>query len=283
MKNNSKIKLYTILISCTATLLCLVACSGKKEEAPNQNPQSDVKYEESTLPDEFVFPGETTTRDDTAGTADGETSASPNAAKVKSVSDYLFGYIDITEYEEKISNTNDTYAIDYIFTGDTDSSDINLLSELTIGTEKISVTFPVSASELIQNGFTWLSDEDAKTVIPPDGDSILTLCTPETLEIIGFVTKNSGKANITAADASITGIMLTSFNNFTAFGGINGTTELGNVISLIGSPDIISVSATGKELSVMLSYTDKNGSSMTILGDGATREIIAVYVVSNNA
>ncbi len=274
-----KTMLAKTLVSCMAVLLCFSSCSDKKEESGKTEALPPSEYEESSLPDGFVFPGESPIPNDIS-LPEGMTDTQTYTKKAMSVAAYISENADLSGFEEYTNEKEGSCTIDYIRAKDTDIPARNLTADITIGTEKLAISFPTNATELLEKGFTWINQNDSETTLEPD--DILTLCTPEEKEIFGFVVGNS--TPVTASEADISGMMLTSYNNFTTSFGITGSTKIGEALNLAGLPDMISINATFEGTSVILEYADaESGVSVTIFADGDTGDIIAVYLMGNKA
>ena len=266
-------KSYKYLLALTA-IFFLASCSDNSADNTQTEIQPPVNYEDSALPDEFVFPGEAPLQ--TESTASQEKDTASYADKAKSIAEYIAKHIDFSYYEAYMSQSEDGCIIDCIPAENADIPFHSIPLSINAGTEKLDITFPVSTESLLEKGFTFTDEQSAAAVAIPGEETMFTLCTSETKEMITFITVNNSIESISVKEAEISGVMLTSFNNFEV-NGFAAKNDLGVALDFFGHPNAASVNVNGEECSVMLIYgSGENTASLTVLADGDTKEVIAV-------
>lgn len=261
---------HTIVVT-LAILTCLCLYSCKEEKDLTQPP---VQYTESdtSVPDEFVYPGESTAQ----GISNAVTQEEKDRERANKVVSDISDYVDLTNYQEPVSAYDDGYSLYYTALQEAKNGSLPEFL-FTLGTEKVSVKLPADITALLDAGFTVMGDVNGETSVDGGGTVLVTMCTPETSEIFGFSAQNDKDTPQTVSELGLGTLTLTSFNNYTAFGALSGTSDIKAVTQILGAPHFMVITAAADECSVMLEYSSDKG-TVLVLADGDTGGLIALNV-----
>ncbi len=262
------------LALCLAIVPTMFACSEKEEETKVTNEEKVENYETPAIPDEFVFPGESV-----QSSSDGAVTAEKSSKELGvEASEYIMSFVDASKYLEPVI-TDDTsgYYSEYYILNPQFHENRSFDYSFLLGTEKAEITLPVSIGELLERGFTVYGPTNADTVALPDTEVVVTLCTPESQEIMGFAAYNDTDTDKTIGELMLDAVTLLPMNNFTAFGGISHESDFDAITEVLGSPDAVLISSADGECSIIVAYEDNEaGYSVSVLADGVLKEIVAI-------
>ena len=267
-----KFRIALFVLLSLAGILSVCSCGGEKEDL-----QPSVKYEEPELPEEFVFPDGTQSAAPNGQEAASDDSQAPdNMDSAVKIAGDIGEIIDFSLYEDpEVYNETDCIVM-YTVKPDY-SGQHTFKAEITVGTEKAPVKFPVPREELLSQGFTCQTDSEEGA--EGENASVLTLCTPETKEPVGFSIAKQTDEEAQNENPVINGVTLTSVNNFTALGDITGASELTEILKTLGAPDFIGITSTETEKSVYFEYySSENQCTAIFLMDGTTYELMALKI-----
>lgn len=259
---------------CLAIASMMLACSSKQEETKLANEEKVENHETPAIPDEFVFPGESM-----QSSSDKAVTTEKSSKEIGiEVSEYIMSFVDTSKYLEPVI-TDDTsgYYSEYHTLNPQFHESLCFDYSFLLGTEKAEITLPVSIDELLERGFTLYGPTNADTIASPDTEAVVTLCTPESQEIIGFAAYNDTDTDKTVGELMLDSVTLLPMNNFTAFGNITNESDFGTITEIFGSPDAVLISSADGGCPVTIAYEDNEaGYSVGVLMDGVLKEIIGI-------
>ena len=271
---------FTALLrtSVLAVAVCLVTVScGNENKNNNTAPAGGYSDASGTVSGEFVFPGEASNT-----TENNNVPKDTEAVTAEDIAEFLSEYTDISKYRE-ISG-GDSGSVLYFCQSPTEiKNNLPESFEFFIGAEGHAVTLPTTLDKLLEKGFTPSQEGIAETKVEAGENGMVTLLTPEKDDLVCFHAKNTTDEAASVASLPINSIMLTSYNKYTTYGEICGTSDISFVLKALGEPDVFGITASEDENSVMLEYS-KNGTNVYVLADFDTKSVMALNVfVSDDA